>query len=568
MSPVLQAPAALEIDRTPILAAIEGLATERRRGLTFVDAGGRTLVPFAELVERARRVATALRAQGLRAGDAVVVVLPDPEQAIVAILGAMAAGVTPAPIYPPTGLSALTVFLRHLEHLIARSGARGVIAAGRLVPFLGAASCPVLAFDGLRDAPPGPFERPSPDDAAFLQFTSGTTAAPRGVIVTHGNLAANLSMIRHVARLDHDSRAVSWLPVYHDMGLVGAVLNAVSFGMDLSVMSPLTFLRNPRLWLDEITRTRATHTAAPNFAYGLTVKRVPDPSGLDLSTMRAFTCGAEPILPATLERFTEHFATAGLQPGAMAPAYGLAEATLAVTFTPYLRGLRCDESLSPRVPSCGVPLPGVEVRIAEDEEGGGRGAYGPRHVGEIQVRGPTVTPGYVRNPEETRAARTADGWLRTGDLGYVADGELYVLGRTKDVIIVRGRTLYAHDIEGVAGAHPRVRTGNVAAFGVPLAETEGLIVVAESRTPGDAESITREVRGRVYEVFGAAPHEVCVVPPGTLPKTSSGKLKRGETRTRYLTGTLGERASPVATGAVILRSWLGHLDPRRRRPEG
>jgi fatty-acyl-CoA synthase len=243
------------------------------------------------------------------------------------------------------------------------------------------------------------------------------------------------------------------------------------------------------------------------------------------------------------------------------PAYGLAEATLAVTFTPYQRGLRCDETVSPRVPSCGVPLAGIEVRVEHEE---GR-THGGHRVGEVQVRGATVTPGYVRNPVETRAARTPDGWWRTGDLGYLAGGELHLLGRGKDVVIVRGRSLYAHDVEGVVGEHPDVRTGNVVAFGVSVADTEALALVVESRRPAEAARIGREVRGRVAEVFGVVPHEVRVVPPGTLPKTSSGKLKRGETRERYLAGRLGVRAGRVATGAVILRSWLGHVGARRRR---
>ncbi len=560
MSPVLHAPPQPAIDATPILGAIESLASERRRGVTFMGARGRSLVPYTDLVERARRVASALRSRGLRPGDAVVVVLPDPEEALAAILGAMAAGVAPAPIYPPTALHALPVFLRHLAHMLERSGARRVIAAAKLVPFLGAVPQPVEAIGALLDAAPGPFERPSAGDTAFLQFTSGTTAAPRGVMVTHGNLAANLAMIRAAARVDDRSKIVTWLPVYHDMGLVGTVLGAISTGLELSVMPPQAFLRAPRLWLEEISRVGATHTAAPNFAYGLCVKRVPEVSGLDLSSMRVFVCGAEPILPATLERFNAHFAPTGLHPGAVTPAYGLAEATLAVSFAPYLGGLCCDESRAPRVPSCGVPLPGVEVRVA-DEHGH---EVGERQVGEVQVRGPTVTPGYVRNPEETRAARAPGGWLRTGDLGYLAGGELYLLGRRKDVIIVRGRNLYAHDIEGVAGEHPDVRTGNVAAFGVPAMDTEALVVVAESRRPGDADRIAREVRGRLAEVFGVVPRDVRVVAPGTLPKTSSGKLRRGEMRERYLAGRLHPRRSRLETARVILRSWLGHVRPRRR----
>jgi fatty-acyl-CoA synthase len=245
---------------------------------------------------------------------------------------------------------------------------------------------------------------------------------------------------------------------------------------------------------------------------------------------------------------------------AITPAYGLAEATLAVTCTPYLRGLRCDGSGPRRVPSCGLPMPGLEVRVIDP-----RGGPCPeRGTGEVQVRGPTVSRGYIGNPEATRAARTPDGWLRTGDLGYLAAGELHLLGRHKDVIIVRGRNLYAHDVESVVGEHPEVRTGNVAAFGVPSGDTEALVLVAESRRPEAAARIARDVRGRLSEVFGVVAKEVRVVAPGTLPKTSSGKLKRAETRERYLAGRLARRGSRVRAGAAILRSWLGHLGARRR----
>ena len=289
-------------------------------------------------------------------------------------------------------------------------------------------------------------------------------------------------MIRTASRMDEQSAVVTWLPVYHDMGLIGTVLNAITLQIELAVMSPRTFLRDPRLWLTAIGTHRGTHTAAPNFAYGLCRKRIADPSGLDLSSMRVFICGAEPIVPETLETFAAHFAPTGLDPAALVPAYGLAEATLAVSFTPYGTGLHTEEVDATalqaehaareglpglgrlRIPSSGVAMPGLEVAVRDPDSGE---SLADRRVGEVVVRGPSVTPGYIHDAEATRASRTADGWLRTGDLGYLSAGHLFLCGRIKDVIIVRGRNMHAHDIEALASKMPDVRTGNVVAFGAP-----------------------------------------------------------------------------------------------------
>jgi acyl-CoA synthetase (AMP-forming)/AMP-acid ligase II len=544
-----------------VLDAIQELGAERARGVTFVAARERRQASYAELVARMSRVASGLRERGLRAGDAVAVVLPDPEEAIVAIVGAMAAGVAPAPMYPPAALGAVPRFLEHLEHVVDRADARLVVASTNLVPLLGSAPRPVETLATLLQSSPGPFEQRGFDDVAFHQFTSGTTTAPRGVPITHGRLAANIQMIREATRMDGTSKVVTWLPVYHDMGLIGAVLNAVSLGIDLSVLAPQVFLKSPRLWLEEITRVGGTHAGAPNFACGLCVKRIRDVSGLDLSSMRVLICGAEPVLPATIERFTDHFAPAGLDARVMTPAYGLAEATLAVTIAPYGRGLRCDDSVVPRTPSCGPALPGLDVRVVGED---GR-VCRDRVVGEIQVRGMTVMAGYVNDEELTRRSFAPGGWLRTGDLGYLAGGELHVLGRSKDVVIVRGRNLYAHELEAVAGEHPDVRTGSVAAFGVPVGDTEGVVVVAESRRPREeADRIARELRSRIRQVFGVGPEDVRIVPPGTIPKTSSGKLQRGETRERYRNDGLRPRGRRTRAAAAVVKSVLGHLTGKAR----
>jgi len=407
---------------------------------------------------------------------------------------------------------------------------------------------------------------------AFLQFTSGSTSEPKGVIVSQRGLAANLWMIRTASRMTNASCVVTWLPVYHDMGLIGTVLNAISLPCDLVVLSPLTFLKRPRLWLELITHFRGTHTAAPNFAYGLCTKRVPDQSGLDLSTMTTFICGAEPVIPATLEKFVEHYRVARLSPESLVPAYGLAEATLAVTFTPYLRGLATDsvnlnslsehrlaksvepgDSHSVRIVSCGVPMPGLSVRVAN-----GEGKSLPeRFVGEIQVNGASITDGYIGDESATQASRTPDNWLRTGDLGYMVDGELHVCGRSKDVIIIRGKNFHAHDLESIASEIPGVRTGNIVAFSAVRESGEALILVAEARD--EDPKLASAIRGHVSESIGVSPDEVVIVPPGTLPKTSSGKLKRLETRRLFESGNLHSKPGKAGGYVEVIKSGLGFL---------
>jgi fatty-acyl-CoA synthase len=574
----------LEASRSTLIEALERIRRRTDRGVTFLDAKGRAKFrTYNDLYDASARFAQGLRRRGLDAGDSLILALPEPEEALIAILGSMLAGCPPAPIYPPMGFLGVPAFLRYLEHVARRAKAKRVVAGSQITPLLGAVShdAPTITgvdrFGAVLDT--SPIDRPADvasGSTAFLQFTSGSTASPKGVQVTHGNLAANLAMIRLGSRMDDRSCVVSWLPVYHDMGLIGTCLNAITMGIPLVVLAPRTFLRDPGLWLQAISENRGTHTAAPNFAYGLCVKRTTPEKvkALDLSSMVTFICGAEPVLPKTMERFVEHFTPAGLRPGAMAPAYGLAEATLAVTFTPYMRGMSCDAvdpgrlsqdriATTPaaggeqRVPSCGVAMAGLEVRIADE---GGR-PLPERYVGEVQVRGPSVTPGYIYDPEATAKALTVDGWLRTGDLGYLAGGELFPCGREKDVIIIHGRNYHAHDLEALASELPDVRTGNVVAFGVPgRGESEELVLVAETRVVDDTERIAKEIRGRIAEAMAVTPGDVRIVPPGTLPKTSSGKLRRSETKNLYIAGELGrDRPSYLAAWKSALRSGLARI---------
>lgn len=575
--------ATVDLSQATLMDALSALAGVRTRGVTFYDGKGRPeRLSYDELWREALRFAAGLRALKMSPGDPLVLILTEPKDAIIAILGSIAAGCPPAPVYPPVSAQAVPAFLQLVGHVAARSRARLVVAAEQVHPFLGTLlrTCPtvktVRKFGALLAGDRATAERVAPDDLAFLQFTSGSTSAPKGVSVTHRCLATNLWMIRTASRMDEQSAVVTWLPVYHDMGLIGTVLNAITLQIELAVMSPRTFLRDPRLWLKAIGTHRGTHTAAPNFAYGLCRKRIADPSGLDLSSMRVFICGAEPIVPETLETFATHFAPTGLEPTALVPAYGLAEATLAVSFTPYGSGLHTDEVDAAalqtehvareglpglgrlRIPSSGVAMPGLEVGVRDPDSGA---VVADRRVGEVVVRGPSVTPGYIHDPEATRASRTSDGWLRTGDLGYLSGGHLYLCGRIKDVIIVRGRNMHAHDIEALASKMPEIRTGNVVAFGAPNASgAESLVVVAEARQPDDGDAIARAVRGHVHEALGVIVDEVVVVPPGTLPKTSSGKLRRAETKARWSAGSLvPEKTGRLRMLGLAVNSQLSYL---------
>jgi len=581
-----QADAVLSASRQTLSDAFVNIRDRRDRGVTFLDVKGRPKFrSYADLYDAASRFARGLRDRGLEPGDTLLLALPEPEEALIAIMGSMLAGCPPAPIYPPMGFLGVPAFLRYLEHVARRAQAKRVVAGSQITPLLGAVPSDVPSITGVDKFQSligaNTLERVAdvtPETTAFLQFTSGSTASPKGVQVTHGNLSANLAMIRVGSYMDENSCVVTWLPVYHDMGLIGTCLNAITMGIPLVVLSPRTFLRDPGLWLTAISENKGTHTAAPNFAYGLCVKRMGPEKvrALDLSSMTTFICGAEPVIPATMERFVEHFAEAKLSATAMAPAYGLAEATLAVTFTPHGRGVICDTVDSAklsqdriaaaasqagkeqRVPSCGRPMPGLEVRVA-DEQGN---VLPERYVGEVQVRGPSVTPGYIHDPEATARSRTPDGWLRTGDLGYLAAGELYPCGREKDVIIIHGRNYHAHDLEAIASELADVRTGNVVAFGVPGRGEGGeeLVLVAESRVIDDNDRIAKEIRGRIAEAMMVTPQDVRVVPPGTLPKTSSGKLKRSATKDLYIAGTLGQdRPSYLAAWKSALRSGIARI---------
>jgi len=563
-----------------VLEALIELRSRKDPGVSFANSSGNLRhVSSADLINHSQKFAGGLRKLGVKEGEPVILVMTDPESAIIAILGCMIAQCPPTPVYPPLNLSAVSGFLNFVSQVAARSGATFVVADQQPYGILGNVtknSPPIRGVAQFSDVMlnaqaldlPGSFP-----DAAFLQFTSGSTSTPKGVIVQHSGLAANLEMIRTASHMDNNSCVVTWLPVYHDMGLIGTVLNAITLPCKLVVIPPITFLKHPKLWLELITKFHGTHTAAPNFAFGLCARRVANKNGIDLGSMTTFICGAEPVLPKTMEDFINHFTDAGLNFNSLVPAYGLAEATLAVTFTPHLRGLKTDrvdlealtagrsalrlddDAKTVRIASCGVPMPGLSVRIASENGE----IESERQIGEIQVSGPSVSAGYIGDDIATRESRSKDGWLKTGDLGYIAKGELYVCGRIKDVIIVAGKNYHAHDLESAAAEVKGVRTGNVVAFASKNHDGESLVVIAETRDEQRSEELRKEIRNHLARTIGISPNHVVVVPPATLPKTSSGKLKRSETKLLYEKGELGKKTSTFINAAEVLKSKLGFL---------
>ncbi|MGH9756422.1 MAG: AMP-binding protein, partial [Candidatus Acidiferrales bacterium] len=424
------------------------------------------------------------------------------------------------------------------------------------------------------------------EDIAFLQYTSGSTGDPKGVTLTHSNLLANIRAIVEAVELTPQDVCVSWLPLYHDMGLIGAWFAPIFTGIPMVVMSPLAFLSRPERWLRAISRHRGTISPAPNFAYELCVRKTAekDLQGVDLSSWRAAINGAETVRPETLERFVARFAPYGFRREAMLPVYGLAEATLAVSLPKMGAGYRVDrierdsfESRGQAVSSAaeglaaegsaalafvgaGRPLQNMEVRIA----GADGIALPERSEGQLWFRGPSATSGYYRNPAATAQLAREDGWLNSGDLAYQSDGELFITGRAKDLIIKGGRNIYPHEVEEVAGRVAGVRAGCVVAFGAPdeRSGTERLVVAAEVRDLSMSKAITAEIVRTVDEALGMPPDVVALLPMQSIPKTSSGKLRRSETRRLYLEGRLGKKRPPgwmqfvqLATQQSPLRVW-------------
>jgi acyl-CoA synthetase (AMP-forming)/AMP-acid ligase II len=444
----------------------------------------------------------------------------------------------------------------------------------------------LVAFEELDDrgrAADAPKPRAVGEDPAFIQYTSGSTGHPKGVLLAHENLVSNIHAIGQASRIGRKDVVVSWLPLYHDMGLIGALLFSIYWRMPLVLMPPTAFLLKPSRWLWAIHRHRGTMSPAPNFGYALCVKRVrpQEREGLDLSCWRLAMNGAEPVNVRTVVDFQRTFAPHGFQTLAMLPVYGLAESSLAVTFPDPGEPLRFEVvdraalaagqaviargAGSTAIMSVGRAVPGHEV-VVVDERGN---PVAEREVGHIVVRGPSVMQGYFRDEAATELVMV-DGWLWTGDLGYVSHGELFVTGRAKDLIIVRGKNHYAEDLEAVAERIEGVRAGGVAAFGIyDEGRAQDLVVmVCESRTEKESArlALVEKIATTVQQHCGIHVDEVVLVPPGTIPKTSSGKRQRALCRELYLRNELLQnRTGKLRLALVFARSGAGFLAAKARR---
>jgi 1-acyl-sn-glycerol-3-phosphate acyltransferase len=549
-------------------------------------------ITFGELYDRASAVGMELRRRGLDPGQTVAIMLPTSADFFFTFAGILLAGGIPVPIYPPFRADRIAEYATRQSNILKNAEVRFLMTwrqaeglANLLKPRVPTLR-EVLNVEKLGDGPAAKQNAPPNgkpvehlahhargEDIAFLQYTSGSTGSPKGVMLTHANLLANIRSIISGVNVQPDDVAVSWLPLYHDMGLIGAWFVPLYTGIPLVVMSPLAFLSRPERWLRAIAKHRATISPAPNFAYELCVRKIPDKDlvGLDLSSWRAATNGAEPVRSETLERFAKRFAAYGFRAEALTPVYGLAEGTLAVSVPKLGAGYKVDrieraafESSRKAIPvggdagsaaalefvNAGKPLPNVEVRIVDAD---GRD-LGERNEGRLWFRGPSATSGYYKNPEATAALMRDGNWLDSGDYAYWADGELYITGRAKDIIIKGGRNLYPHELEEIAGRVDGVRTGCVVAFGAPdeRSGTERLVVAAEVRDTASASRIASDITKAVDDAIGMPPDVVKLLAPGSIPKTSSGKLRRSDTRKLFLEGKLGQKPQKAAVQIAAL----------------
>ncbi len=543
---------------------------DRVHALLVEEDGRERPITYGALWSDAAAIAAGLLHHGLEAGDSIALMLRTETAFLSAFFGTLMAGGVPVPIYPPFRPERIEEYGRRQIGILRNAGARLLITfseaerVARLlrsrVPSLQEVTVPDRLAEPGAGAPP---LRLDSGNAALIQYTSGSTGEPKGVLLSHANILANIQAIGDAIAIRPDDVAVSWLPLYHDMGLIGSWLGALYFGVPIVILSPLAFLSRPARWLTALHAHRATISPAPNFAFDLCVRKVRDEEirGLDLGAWRLALNGSEPVSPETIERFTARFGAYGFRPEAMCPVYGLAESSVALTVpaigrpprvdcvsretfqrTREARPAATDEPSPLRFVSCGRPLRGHEVRIVDAE---GR-PLGEREEGRIEFRGPSVTAGYFRNPALTRAV-LRDGWMDSGDLGYWAAGDLFITGRTKDIIIKAGRNLYPQEVEEMVGDVPGIRKGCVAAFGVadPAIGTERLVVIAETRQieRGNRERLRTAVIERVVATLGIPPDVVVIADPGVVLKTSSGKLRRSATRDAYLRGQTARRPS-------------------------
>ncbi len=563
---------------------------ERPHLLLLAGSGQEETITYANLSERARRVASGLRDHLFAPAERVAIMLPTGTAFFVAFFGVLYAGGVPVPIYPPMRRSQIEEHLRRQAKILRNAEASLLIAGPEARPLADLLRSQVTALRAVVTVEE--LEAPEiaklpqlaePEAMALIQYTSGSTGDPKGVVLSHRNLLSNIRAMGDRMKANSSDVFISWLPLYHDMGLIGAWLGSLYYAVPTVIMSPLTFLARPESWLWAIHRHRGTLSAAPNFAFELCLHEIDEESiaGLDLSSLRFVANGAEPISADTIRRFTDRFKKFGFQAEAMGPAYGLAETAVGLAVSPpgrppvidrIERGAlsidgqavpaKADDATAIEFVSCGRPLSGHEIRIvdATGQE------LGERRQGRLYFRGPSATGGYFRNEAKNKELFVGD-WLDSGDLAYEAGGDVFITGRIKDVILRAGRNIYPHELEEAVSEVEGLREGCTAVFGSPdpTSGTERVVILAETRET-DAEALA-ELRQRVAEVtlniLETPPDAVVLVPPHTVPKTSSGKIRRAAARDLYEGGGIG--AEPKALRWQIARLTLAGLWPQARR---
>lgn len=556
----------------------------------YSDTGDGAVISYGELYQNARSLCAGLQALGLQANETVAIMLPTGVEYFYSFLGILLAGAIPVPIYPPARPSQLEDHMRRHATILMNCRAVTMITVpeARRIALLLKSRVHTLknitTADELVSVHNDPaMPQVSPQDTAFIQYTSGSTGNPKGVVLSHSNLVNNIRAMGDRVRANADDVFVSWLPLYHDMGLIGAWLGSMYYGALLVVMPPLAFLARPQRWLQAIHRYGGTLSAAPNFGYELCLHRLQDSDleGLDLQSWRIAFNGAEAVSPDTAIQFHQRFARYGMKQNIMMPVYGLAENSVGLAFPTVAQSLLIDriqrqtfmssgkavpasddDSNALRFVSCGQTLNGHEIRIADNN-----GIELPdRQQGSLQFRGPSATSGYLRNHEATEKLFVGD-WLDTGDMAYLSEGNLYVTGRIKDIIIRAGRNLYPDELEEVVSNIPEIRKGRVAVFGVTDSKsgTERLVVLAETRTT-DATVIAQlrnQINLAASDLIGGPPDEIVIARPGTVLKTSSGKVRRSACRELYQRGLTGKVHLPVWW--QITRLMLTSVTPQLRR---
>jgi len=539
--------------------------------IRFVTGDDSEVVPWGRMLQDSMAMAARLQARGVGPGAHVAILGPTSRPLVTAIEATWLCGAALIALPLPMRLASIEAFVAQTRARVATADVDLLVVDPDLMELVGPGrgDPPAVSLDDLGPAHPGrgpadpgpgtahpgPWERPAvtPDSLAILQFTSGSTADPKGVMLPHRQICHNLDAMLGATQIDPARDVlVSWLPLYHDMGLIGLLTEAMTGALNLVLARPQDFLAAPGRWLTWMSEFGGTLSAGPNFSYALVTRilRRLAPETLDLSAWRLALNGAEPVDPSTVQEFVDAAVPQGFDPRAALAVFGMAEATLGVTFPEPFSGVDVDvvdrralEHERLAVPSTGErvrrlaklgrPVAGLEIRIVDPVTGD---VMAEREAGELEVRGNSVTPGYYNKPEVTAAA-FHDGWLRTGDLGYLVGGQLVVCGRLKDMIIVGGRNVFPEDVERAVAEVEGVRAGNVIAFGIERQTgREGIVVVAETREH-DVLTIKAAVADRVRDAVGLPP-EVVLVTPGTLPKTSSGKLQRSLCRSRYLEAEL------------------------------